>query len=247
MLRDYALERDKRVAFIREAVAKAGAKGVVFGSSGGKDSALVGILCKLACENTVGVIMPCQSRRNYEEDTVDALELARQFDIRTITVDLTPVKQALVDEVSKSVQPTAMALANIGPRLRMTTLYAVAASENLLVAGTGNRSEIYMGYFTKYGDGGCDINPIADLTVTEVYEFLRFLNAPEAFLTKAPSAALFEGQTDEQDMGLTYAELDRFILTGEGEPEVVAKIQSAHAKTEHKRRPALKYADPDGR
>lgn len=245
MLRDYALERDKRVAFIREAVKKAGASGIVFGSSGGKDSALVGILCKLACDDTVGVIMPCQSRRNYEEDTVDALELGRQYNIRTITIDLSPVKQALVDEASKEIQPSPMSLANIGPRLRMTTLYTVAASENLLVAGTGNRSEIYMGYFTKYGDGGYDINPIADLTATEVFEFLRFLNAPEAFLTKAPSAALFEGQTDEQEMGLTYDELDGYILTGEGQPEVIAKIESAHAKTEHKRRPALIYTDPE--
>ena len=133
MLRDYALERDKRVAFIREAVKKAGASGIVFGSSGGKDSALVGILCKLACDNTVGVIMPCQSRRNYEEDTVDALELGRQYNIRTITIDLSPVKQALVDEASKEIQ-LAYGPCQYGPRLRMTTLYTVAASENLLVA-----------------------------------------------------------------------------------------------------------------
>lgn len=94
----------------------------------------------------------------------------------------------------------------------MLTLYAVAASENRLVCGTGNRSESYVGYFTKWGDGAYDMNPIADLTVTEIYEFLRFLDAPSRIIEKAPSAGLFDGQTDESEMGMTYAELDKYIL-----------------------------------
>ncbi|HOB21083.1 MAG TPA: NAD(+) synthase, partial [Candidatus Atribacteria bacterium] len=147
-MRDYAIETQKRVNFIQEALASANASGIVFGSSGGKDSVLVGILCKKACDNTVGLIMPCSSRRNYEEDKIDAELVARQFGIELRTVDLTPVRSALLGALTDVTELTATALANIAPRLRMTTLYAVAASENRLVAGTGNRSEYHMGYFT---------------------------------------------------------------------------------------------------
>ena len=116
-----------------------------------------------------------------------------------------------------------------------------AGSEGRLVAGTGNRSEAYMGYFTKWGDGAYDFNPIADLTATEVIEFLDFLDAPESIRTKAPSAGLYEGQTDEQEMGVTYAAIDRFLETGEAEPEDLAVIERFHARSEHKRRPAATY------
>lgn len=133
------------------------------------------------------------------------------------------------------------AISNIAPRLRMITLYAVAASENRLVAGTGNASEYYMGYFTKWGDGAFDLNPIADLTATEIFEFLRYLNAPQSIITKAPSAGLFEGQTDEQDMGVTYAAIDKYITTGEADEVDKTIIDRYHARSEHKRREALRY------
>ena len=172
-MRDYKVEFEKRVAFIRELLEKSGAQGIVYGNSGGKDSALVGILCKFACENTVGIIMPCASKRNYQEDKDDGLEVAKTYGIDTRTVDLTPARETLLDGLKTVAPLNDMAVANLAPRLRMTTLYAIAASENLLVAGTSNRSEAYMGYFTKWGDGACDFNPISDLTVTEIYEFLR--------------------------------------------------------------------------
>ena len=144
-LRDYAAELKMRVEYIHSLVEAAEAEGIVYGNSGGKDSALVGILCKMACDNTVGVLMPCSSKRNFEEDTRDALEVAEHYGIRTRTVDLTPVRDAEVEQLKTATPLTQMAMANIAPRLRMTTLYAIAASENLLVAGTGNRSEGYMG------------------------------------------------------------------------------------------------------
>lgn len=100
-----------------------------------------------------------------------------------------------------------------------------------------NRSEAYVGYFTKWGDGAYDFNPIADLTVTEIYEFLRCLNCPECVISKAPSAALFEGQTDEGELGFTYAQLDNYLLKGIGEPEIIAAIEMLHSKSEHKRSP----------
>ena len=148
-MRDYRQETEKRIGFIRESLASAGARGIVYGNSGGKDSALVGILCKMACEDTLGIILPCGSKRNYEEDARDAMEVAARFGIAVRTLDLTKVKEALVRAMDGVAVLSASASANIGPRLRMTALYAVAASENRLVAGTGNRSEGYMGYFTK--------------------------------------------------------------------------------------------------
>lgn len=242
-MRDYAIELSKRVSFIQKALKDSGCTGIVYGNSGGKDSVLVGILCRKACENTVGIIMPCQSSRNYGEDRDDALAVAAQFDIKTLTVDLTDAKAEICKAISQSANMTEQAVSNIAPRLRMTTVYAVAQSRNSLVAGTGNRSEIYMGYFTKWGDGAYDLNPIADLTVEEIYEFLRFLGAPANIIEKAPSAGLFEGQTDEAEMGVSYAAIDRYLKTGEGEESAVKTIERAHRITEHKRRPALVYSE----
>jgi NAD+ synthase len=234
--RDYTIETIERVTKIRGIVESAGAKGIVFGSSGGKDSALTGILCKMACNNTLGIIMPCGSSRNYGEDKEHALLLARKFNIDHITVDLTQTKETLIKSVTKplNAELNKQADINIAPRLRMTTLYAIAANLGYLVAGTSNRSEIHMGYFTKWGDAACDFNPVSDLTKTEIFEFLRHLEAPEIFYTKPPSAGLYEGQTDESDMGITYDELDRFLLTGEKGPNYHI-IEKYHNTTQHKR------------
>ncbi|MEG0692472.1 MAG: NAD(+) synthase [Oscillospiraceae bacterium] len=234
--RDYKVELENRIQFIKDILVDAHADGIVFGNSGGKDSALVGILCKLACDNVLGVIMPCQSKRNYGEDTVDALEVANQFQIETTTVDLTATKESIVSAIHKISEISPMAGNNIAPRLRMTTLYTIAQTGNALVAGTGNKSERTMGYFTKWGDGACDFNPIADLTATEIFEFLRYLNAPQSIIEKAPSAGLFDGQTDEQEMGLTYAQLDHYITTGDAQPAIKNKIDRAYKISAHKRR-----------
>ena len=235
-MRNYKDEFEKRVAFIQSVLKESGTAGIVYGNSGGKDSALVGILCKAACENTVGIMLPCSTKRNYYEDMMDAIAVAEQYQIEIRTVDLSKTKDALLHTIGKAASLTETAVANIAPRLRMTALYAIAASENRLVAGTGNRSEAYVGYFTKWGDGAHDFNPIADLTVTEIYEFLRYLNAPESILTKAPSAALFEGQTDEQEMGVTYAELDALLRGEKIAAEKQEIIQQLHKRSEHKRK-----------
>jgi NAD+ synthase len=236
MKRNYQQETQDRVDFIRKCLNNAGASGIVYGNSGGKDSALVGILCKKACQDTLGVIMPCGSRRNYNEDQTDAQEVARLFDISTRIVDLTALKENFLSLLGSQTKLSNLAIANLAPRLRMSTLYAIAASESRLVAGTGNRSEGYMGYFTKWGDGAYDFNPIADLTVTEIYEFLRYLGAPESVLTKAPSAALFDGQTDEQEMGITYKAIDTFLLEGTATEADRALMERYHRVSEHKRR-----------
>ena len=240
-MRDYGVELEKRVDFIKEKLSQSGCKGIVFGNSGGKDCALVGILCKKACEDTVGVIMPCESSVNFGSDMDDGNALADKFGIETRIVDITAVKKAEMEALSTATTLNSIAITNIAPRLRMTTLYAIGASEGRLVAGTGNRSERYMGYFTKWGDGAFDFDPIADLTVGEVYEFLEYLGAPESIIKKAPSAGLFEGQTDEQDMGVTYKAIDEYILTGKATPEDRAIIDRYHARSEHKRAPLAVY------
>jgi NAD+ synthase len=235
-MRDYELEKQKRIEFIRGVIKSAGADGIVYGNSGGKDSALVGILCKLACDNTVGVIMPCGSKRNYGMDKTDAEKIAEQFNIATRLIDLSGPKDELTRIIGEKTHLSNMALTNMAPRLRMATLYAVAASENRLVAGTGNRSEGYMGYFTKWGDGAYDFNPIADLTVTEIYEFLKFLNAPDFIISKAPSAGLFDGQTDEDEMKITYRSIDPFLFSGETDKNNMAAMEKLHKSSEHKRK-----------
>jgi NAD+ synthase len=242
-MRDYELETKKRIEFIRGVIKSAGADGVVYGNSGGKDSALVGILCKMACDNTVGIIMPCGSKRNYEMDKTDAEKIAGQFNIATRVIDLSGVKDALTQAIGEKTQLNNAALTNIAPRLRMTTLYAVAAGENRLVAGTGNRSEGYMGYFTKWGDGAYDFNPIADLTVTEIYEFLRCLSAPDFIISKAPSAGLFDGQTDEGDMNVTYRSIDNFFFSGEVNKNDLAVIVRFYKTSEHKRKMPLTFEE----
>jgi NAD+ synthase len=189
----------------------------------------------MACDNTVGLIMPCGSKRNYETDKADAENIARQFGIATRVIDLSDARNELIRVVGEKIRINDAALVNMAPRLRMTVLYATAASENKLVAGTGNRSERYMGYFTKWGDGACDFNPIADLTVTEVYEFLRRLGAPDFIIGKAPSAGLYDGQTDESDMGVTYDSIDEFLLTGMANRRDRVVIEKFHKSSEHKR------------
>lgn len=244
-MRNYEQELRARVGFIRGLLADSGAKGLVFGNSGGKDSALVGILCKKACENTLGVILPCASTRNLGEDKTDAEALADLYGIATRIVDLTAAKAAMIAALGEHPLSDSADI-NIAPRLRMSALYAVAAGEGCLVAGTGNRSEIFMGYFTKWGDGACDFNPIADLTATEVYEFLRHLGAPANILEKAPSAGLYEGQTDEADMGISYRAIDTFLLEGKANPADRAILDRFHAVSEHKRRMPNWYGYANG-
>ena len=215
----------------------------------GKDSALAGILCARACEDVLAVMMPCGSKQNYGRDMEDARVLAAQYGIKTMTVDLTKIRDDLVEALKAGIAASQapktelapMAIANMAPRLRMNALYSIAQSRGALVAGTGNRSEGYMGYFTKWGDGAFDFNPIADLTVGEIYEFLGWLGAPSSIIEKAPSAGLFEGQTDEKEMGVTYAAIDEFLLEGTGRPEDLAVIRRYHERSRHKRQPAASY------
>ena len=234
--------------WLRDRIAAAGAQGLVFGISGGIDSAVVAGLCRLAMpERCVGVLMPCHSNPQDEED---AQLVARHFGIPALRVPLEgpfDTLTHLVDaafDVVPGLRPHAtddlrarVPHANVKPRLRMTTLYLVANRLNYLVAGTGNRSEIAIGYYTKYGDGGVDLLPLGRLVKREVWDLGRELGVPARIIEKSPSAGLWLGQTDEAEMGFTYAELEQFLAQGPSAiPEKTAqRIQHLMAVTEHKR------------
>jgi len=242
-VRDYKTETTKRVEFIRKQLQESGAKGIVFANSGGKDAVLVGILCKMACDDTVGVIMPCCSDCNYGDDMTDAMMISDLFMIEARKTDLTKTAETIKKALGEATKLTDSAVINIAPRLRMTSIYAIAASENRLVAGTSNRSERHMGYFTKWGDGAFDFNPIADLTVTEIFEFLNHLNVPKRIIEKAPTAGLYDGQTDEGDMGVTYRSIDKYLLDGSCAQEDMVIIGNWHRISEHKRKPPAVYEE----
>lgn len=229
---------DKLVAWIREKVKEGGCQGVVLGLSGGLDSAVVAALCKRAFpENSLGLIMPCHSD---PQDASDAELVARRLALPTKTVVLDRVYDALIQALRGSPYvpgERSLALANIKPRLRMTVLYYWANELNYLVVGTGNKSEVTIGYFTKYGDGGVDILPLAGLVKAQVRELARHLDIPEAIINKPPSAGLWQGQTDEDEMGLTYAVLDNYLLTGEAPPQAAKRIEELRARSRHKRQP----------
>lgn len=199
--------QDKIISWIKDKVRVTGSRGIVLGISGGIDSAVVAALCKMAVGRgkVLGLIMPCHS---HAQDASDARVFAQKLGIKTKTVDLSPAYDALTAALPAG---THLARGNIKPRLRMIALYYFANNLNYLVCGTGNKSELSVGYFTKYGDGGVDILPIGDLLKKEVVVLARRLGIPEAIISKPPSAGLWSGQTDEGEMGITYAELDDFI------------------------------------
>ncbi len=225
---------DRLVKWIAEHVEEAGAQGTVVGVSGGVDSAAVLALCARATPGCVtGVIMPCHSAA---EDVEDAELVIRTVGAERLMVDLTPVFDRFLETLDESATCGDLVQANIRPRLRMITLYHVAARRRSLVVGTGNRSEIHVGYFTKHGDGAVDLLPLGGLVKEEVRRLASYLGIPERIVNRVPSAGLWPGQTDEGEMGLTYKELDRYLLTGDAEPQVQQIIDKRHRLSEHKRR-----------
>jgi NAD+ synthase len=236
-------------AWLGNRATAAAARGFVVGLSGGIDSAVVARLCQLATPgHVVGVMMPCGSD---PRDEVDAQLVADRFDLPTARVDLEPTYDALVADMRaalntlpREMMPSHVTettgrvpLANIRPRLRMTTLYFIANSLNYLVAGTGNKSELTIGYFTKYGDGGVDVLPIGHLLKSEVKTLAKQLGVPQTIIDKAPSAGLWLGQTDEAEMGFSYSDLEAYLENGpEGvSPALALRLERSIRSTEHKR------------
>ncbi|MFZ5351429.1 MAG: NAD(+) synthase [Bacillota bacterium] len=231
------------VDWLKKIVADADAQGIVLGLSGGIDSAVVAALVKKAFpENHLCILMPCYSNPVDEEHALlvaDALKL----NIKTIVLD--EAFDAMNRLLGTSKNDPKLAIANIKSRLRMITLYYNASVKNYLVAGTGNKSELTIGYFTKYGDGGVDLLPLASFVKREVKELARYLKIPEIVITKPPTAGLWENQTDEGEMGMTYEELDNYILTGNASDAVKNKVDLMHQRSEHKRRPVPVFSPSD--
>lgn len=236
--------------FIKTYIKVSGCKGIVIGLSGGVDSALVALLCidALGKKNTKCVFLP--------DDTTPELDykhqelIVKKFDLLCEKKDITPGVQKL----SKLciLKPDRYALANIKARARMILLFEYANMTKSLVCGSSNKSEILVGYFTKYGDGGADIQPIGDLYKTQVLELAKFLKIPDEMISKPPTAGLWLGQTDEKELKISYKDLDKILAGLEqkiGIDEIadivgvkksnVERIRDMRIKSQHKRRAAL--------
>ncbi len=233
--------------WLRQQVQAAGSRGIVVGLSGGIDSAVVARVAQMAMpDGVMTVIMPAHSD---PRDAQDATLVADAFALPVMRIDLSEPYDALLASVQETLgsavrglasadgPATRLALANVKPRLRMATLYFVANRLNYLVAGTGNRSEIAIGYYTKYGDGGVDLLPLGSLVKSQVRALAREIGVPAAIIDKAPSAGLWMGQTDEGEMGFTYAELEDYLRKGPQSvsPAVSMKIERLARASEHKR------------
>lgn len=238
------------VMFLRDHVARSGAKGVVVGISGGVDSALTAALCveALGADKVLGIRMP--HRESDPEDVRMGTVVTDHLGIESLTRDITPIVDGL--EAALGETPDEYVHGNTKARARMMFLYAEAQMRGHLVCGTGNKSELLVGYFTKYGDGGVDLEPIGDLYKTQVWELARHIGLPEEQVARAPTAGLHAGQTDEQDLGMSYADLDRILKGIELNTSVdaiarrtglamedVARIEGMVRRSEHKRHAPL--------
>ncbi|ATZ18813.1 NH(3)-dependent NAD(+) synthetase [Williamsoniiplasma somnilux] len=229
---------DYLVNFIRETVQKANADGVIVGISGGIDSAVVANLAKLAFPNNyLTVWMPINSSK---EDLDCVQELISQNNLNSTTVELALTFNTLKSDLEKTnIELSKLSLANSKARLRMTTLYALGQAQNYLVLGTDNMDEWHIGYFTKFGDGGVDIVPLIHLLKSEVRAAAKILNVPESIINRKPTAGLWENQTDEQEIGFSYDEIDDYLLGKPSSNLLIEKIDYLHKISEHKRNSAI--------
>ncbi|HWJ03793.1 MAG TPA: NAD(+) synthase [Verrucomicrobiae bacterium] len=231
---------DSIVLWLREKVESANAKGLVVGVSGGIDSAVVsGLIKKAFPNNSLGIIMPCHSN---PQDAQDALDVVRAVELKHLTLDITKAHDAILSPVKEDLTGAGfsdinlkLSDANLRARLRMSTLYSVANALNYLVVGTDNAAEVHTGYFTKYGDGGVDILPISQFLKREVRALAEGLGIPRHIITKAPSAGLWAGQTDEAEMGVTYDEIDNYLSGQEVSAQAARVIERLNSRTAHKR------------
>ncbi len=235
---DYRELADSIEEWIRQTVSKASAGGVVVGLSGGLDSAVSASLCAeaLGKENVLGLIMPCGS---VQADTDDGKAIASHLGINYKVIDLSPVLQSFV-EAGRLDSSFVMNIANIKSRLRMVMLYA--HSSNRLVLGTSNYSEIQVGYWTKWGDGASDFLPIGRLYKDEVRKLGSVLGLPGWVIDRVPSAGLWAGQSDEDEMGVSYEDIKEYFAGGNVSDSVKARMETMIRSTEHKRNPTVYFA-----
>ena len=245
--------------FIKTYINNSGCKKVVIGLSGGIDSALAAVLCSKALGKQNVLCLFLQEETTPKDDIKHVNDLSKKFNLNVKKIDITP----LIKEAQKYciIKPDKMALANIKARIRMALLFEYANMTSSLVCGTSNKSEFLIGYFTKYGDGGTDIQPIGDLYKTQIYQLSRFLKLPKDMIEKSPSAGLWHGQSDEQELGMKYETLDKILYALEYKLDFkkvakeigvkvsdIERIRQMRVKSQHKRRlpliPKVGYRTP---
>lgn len=220
------------INWIKKYVSEVKAKGTIVGLSGGIDSAIVAILCKKAFpKNSLCLWMPINDN---QMDKNDIDKLVQDFDLNLETINLKNIFSSFKEILNIK---NNLAVANLQPRLRMSALYAKAQENNYLVIGTDNEDEYYVGYFTKYGDGGVDLLPIVHLLKSEVKAIAQYLSIPQSIIDKKPSAGLTSNQNDEDELGFSYKDLDNFLIGNYDkiEKSIINRINSLHQKTKHKR------------
>ena len=223
--------------FIADYLAESKQKQYVLGLSGGVDSSLVAALAKEAVgkDKLTCIMIPIDS---HPSDLEDALELAKDFDLNYIVMDLSETYHEAVKAFEEQgIELDRSTKANLKVRLRMTALYAYAQKVGGLVIGTDNADERYTGYFTKYGDGGVDLMPITKLLKSEVVQACKIMGVKDRLAERTPSAGLFEGQTDETEMRVKYSVLDDYLLGKEVDAASKERIEYLHRISEHKRAP----------
>lgn len=225
---------DTIIAWLTDQIKISHIKGFVLGVSGGLDSAVCAALVKKVSDNSLGLILPIESS---VEDCDDAALVASTFGLRTEYIDLTSVYTSMIKLLPGNDR---VAQGNIKARLRMVALYYYANIHSYLVCGTGNKTELTLGYFTKFGDGASDVLPIGDLYKYQVREIARDLGVPAKIIEKVPSAGLWLGQTDEQEIGFSYSEMDstlKAIHECRATGDCAQKLQEMIERSEHKRQP----------
>ncbi|VAY87336.1 NAD synthetase [hydrothermal vent metagenome] len=196
--------KSQMTSFLEDEVSKTGLSRVVVGLSGGLDSAIVATLCKEVFKNNLLVVL-MPSYASSKNSTKDAIELCNKFDIKYEIVYISNMIKGYFGNIKDS---TPLRIGNLSARMRMSVLYDISARDNALVVGTSNKSEILLGYGTLYGDTACAINPIGQMYKSDAFEFAKFLGIPNTIINKKPSADLWEGQSDEEELGYSYKIMD---------------------------------------
>lgn len=228
-MKNYEKKIETIVNFIKKYLEESKAKGIVFGVSGGIDSALVGaIASKFFKDNHLALTM---NINNSQKDVSDARLVISHFNLNHTDVDLENVYK----EFCKVVPNVEIGLGNLKARIRMSVLYSYAVKHNYLVVGTSNADEFITGYFTKYGDSGSDIMPLVNLTKNSVYECAKLLNVPNEIIIKKPTAGLFENQTDENDLKVSYSTIDNYLEGKVINQKDKERIEYLKSISEHKR------------